>query len=479
MFFGPGPSTPNLFPRRGEPALFTVRAELAHTSPPLWRRLELASDLYLDEVHQILQAAFGWEDVHLHKFGTGGARFYDRSTAHFLTPDDAAEGEEGLAEDRVRLDEVLERTGDRLLYLYDFGDCWEHVLTLKGTAPLTGTTPRARCTDGRRPSPAEDCGGAGAYEFWDAVNRPDHPRHQEALAEFRAAHDADEDPSHWAPVPFDRAAVDQALGRLFPRPGPAARQREGSEPKARAARSGPVADLLADASRAGARDLVADMADRAGLDAPAQVEESVARRMVAPYAWLLDHAGAQGVQLTQAGYLKPASVEAAADVLGLRGTWVGKLNREDQTMPVRVLRETAQRMRLLRRYRGRLMATPAGRTAAADPVALWTHLAERMPVDEEPGFGHSHGGLLLLLAVAGGEADVLARVGRALAALGWRDHGSADGSLSRGAVLDTVRGSHSVLSFLGALDGRGGDARPTPEGAVFARAALRNWPRPA
>ncbi|MCY9784194.1 plasmid pRiA4b ORF-3 family protein [Nocardiopsis sp. EMB25] len=478
MFLGLGSSTPNLFPRRDEPALFTVRAELAHTSPPLWRRLELASDLYLDEVHDILQAVFGWDDDHLHKFGKGGKRFYDRATAHFLTPYDLEEGESGISEEQVRLDEVLERKGDRLLYLYDFGDCWELVLTLQETGPLTDATPRARCMDGRRPSPVEDCGGAPGYAFWDAVNRPDHPHHEEALADFRAHRDADEDPSYWAPVPFDRAAVNEALGRLFSEPGPAGEQRRTSGPGGGARLSGPVADLLVDASYVGEEDLLAAMVDRAGPDTPSEVDETTARRMVAPYAWLLDHAGTDGIPLTQAGYLRPASVEAAADVLGLRGTWVGKLNREDQTMPVRVLRETAQRMRLLRRYRGRLMVTPAGRKAATDPVALWAHLAERMPADEAR-FGRSHGGLLLLLVVAGGGDDVLAGVGRALTALGWRDSDSDDGSLSRGAVLDMVRDSHDVLSFLGALEGRGRDARPTAKGKLFARAALWNWPRDA
>jgi hypothetical protein len=34
----------------------------------LWRRLELASGLFLDEVHEILQVAFGWTDSHLHQF---------------------------------------------------------------------------------------------------------------------------------------------------------------------------------------------------------------------------------------------------------------------------------------------------------------------------------------------------------------------------------------------------------------------------
>lgn len=101
-----------------------------------------------------------------------------------------------------------------------------------------------------------------------------------------------------------------------------------------------------------------------------------------------------------------------------------------------------------------------------------------MPTDEIR-FGRSHGGLLLLLAVAGGEDDVLAAVGRALTALGRRSGDSDDGSAPRGGALDLVRDTHSVLSFLGALCGRGLDARPTVEGKLLARAALQTWPRQA
>src|SRR5487761_1094221 len=62
-------------PRRPDGGTYRVRVDLAGTKPPLWRRLELASDLFLDEVHEVIQAAFGWTDSHLHQFGSG-PRYY-------------------------------------------------------------------------------------------------------------------------------------------------------------------------------------------------------------------------------------------------------------------------------------------------------------------------------------------------------------------------------------------------------------------
>lgn len=54
-----------------------------------------------------------------------------------------------------------------------------------------------------------------------------------------------------------------------------------------------------------------------------------------------------------------------------------------------------------------------------------------------------------------------------------------NGSVTPGLALDLVRDSHTVLSFLGALIGRGRDTRPTAEDKLPARAAPQIWPRPA
>ncbi len=63
---------------------------------------------------------------------------------------------------------------------------------------------------------------------------------------------------------------------------------------------------------------------------------------------------------------------------------------------------------------------------------------------------------------------------RLLAALGWQDHSAPDRALPSGAVFGLCHDSHSVLTFPGCR--RGADARPTPEGRLFARAALQNRP---
>ena len=138
---------------------FRVRVDLMYAKPPIWRRLDLPGDLMLDELHVVLQVAMGWENGHLHKFGVGVDR---RTRAYFVTGFDLSEGDEGVAEDDVRLDQVVSTKGDRLFYDYDFGDGWEHVLVVEEV--LDDAPPAPVCLKGKMACPPEDCGGLGGYE---------------------------------------------------------------------------------------------------------------------------------------------------------------------------------------------------------------------------------------------------------------------------------------------------------------------------
>ena len=163
--------------------------------------------------------------------------------------------------------------------------------------------------------------------------------------------------------------------------------------------------------------------------------------------------------------------------LGLGEEWIGKGNRENQTLPVLHLRESAAAMGLLRKRNGTLLLTSRARKLRGDPVALWWHLAKRIP-PKSPDPCETQAGLILLLALAAEateDSDVI--TARLLGAIGWvNEDGTELTELAAGqASWDTK----TVLRRLGALtdDGPWRSARrPTAEGVAFARAALRNWP---
>ncbi len=97
------------------------------------------------------------------------------------------------------------------------------------------------------------------------------------------------------------------------------------------------------------------------------------------YQLLLDLVG-DGLNLTQAGYLPPRIVETLFTELKLDATWVGKGNREDMTLPVLELRESATALGLIRKAKGKLTVTAAGRTVSGNPYALFAHIASRLPL---------------------------------------------------------------------------------------------------
>ncbi|WP_369426972.1 plasmid pRiA4b ORF-3 family protein [Burkholderia plantarii] len=98
---------------------FTLHVQLQHIGPPIWRRLEVEGTESLRKLHHILQAAFGWEDSHLHDFLIDGmtyAMFEVDDVLDFADPGTTADDR------KVRLQKVL-KPGSRFLYRYDFGYC--------------------------------------------------------------------------------------------------------------------------------------------------------------------------------------------------------------------------------------------------------------------------------------------------------------------------------------------------------------------
>jgi hypothetical protein len=197
-------------PRRPEIVTYRVRVDLKETTPPLWRRLELDSSLRLDEIHEIIQAAFGWTDSHLHRFGSGPGDDGD-DTEYYLCPFDVEEGESGVPEAKVHLDEVLPEVGSRLFYDYDFGDGWQHVIRLEAVLPREDCAPRAACSDGRRPGPPEDCGGPYGYELIIAATDPGHAGHAGAVAEFARTYGDDISPTAFDVTPFSMDEINGAI----------------------------------------------------------------------------------------------------------------------------------------------------------------------------------------------------------------------------------------------------------------------------
>ncbi|WP_298885577.1 plasmid pRiA4b ORF-3 family protein [uncultured Serinicoccus sp.] len=384
--------------------LLTVRVDVDDVRPPVWRRLELRGDLQLDEVHEILQAAFGWLDGHLHRFWPGPAKRI--WTGPFFTteldeiePEDEDEGMQ--PEDEVRLDQVLRQPGDRLFYTYDFGDDWTCTIKLEKVVTLDDDAEGedAVCTAARMAGPLEDCGGPpGHQELVDAFRAGGLPALDPALRAWV--------PPGWDPFEEDVASVNERLRIAGMTQAELMKSlASGEDAVAWPSALEPLLDLALP-------DVLSELAEltRTARDASRYGDLTAAdlAALARPYRYLVDLAGEDGIPLTHAGWMKPTVVEQIYRDLGFEDTWIGKGNREDQTAPVADLRARCQRVGLLRKYRGRLLRTRAA-AALTDDADLVQHVAGRVGADKND-LVQAAMALFALVSAATGEAGYDHRV---------------------------------------------------------------------
>jgi hypothetical protein len=125
----------------------------------------------LAQLHQVIQASFGWQDYHMWDFET--------PQGHYGVADDDLGIRSAAAK---RLDQVAPQVGANFRYTYDFGDNWEHDLLVETVAPAEPGTAYPRCLSGRRACPPEDCGGIWGYqELVKILTDPKHEEHEERL----------------------------------------------------------------------------------------------------------------------------------------------------------------------------------------------------------------------------------------------------------------------------------------------------------
>lgn len=190
----PTPTAGATPPRSSTPpaaSAFQLKVTLKGTKPPIWRRVLVDGSATLDEVHEVIQAAFGWWNYHLYDFEFGRTRYG--------VPDpDWDFGPPTRDASKSRIHEVA-APGTSFTYTYDFGDNWEHKVTVEKVIEIPPDLKLPACIDGRRAGPPEDCGGLWGYEELVAILAdPSHAEHAER-AEWAAG---------WGGASFDPNTFD-------------------------------------------------------------------------------------------------------------------------------------------------------------------------------------------------------------------------------------------------------------------------------
>jgi hypothetical protein len=170
--------------------VYQLKITLAEIKPPIWRRIQV-KNCSLAKLHNVIQTAMGWMNMHLWVFDIDGEEYGDDP-----------EGEMDLASARkAKLADFVSEGVKKFRYTYDFGDNWEHIVQVEKVVNADPTVKYPRCVDGQRTRPPENCGGPWGYgELLEAVENPE--KNPELLEWVGGEFD---------PEKFDLQAVNQEL----------------------------------------------------------------------------------------------------------------------------------------------------------------------------------------------------------------------------------------------------------------------------
>jgi hypothetical protein len=177
--------------------ILQLKVSLDEISPLVWRRVLVPNSATFQQLHEVIQAAFGWHDYHLHEFEVRGER------VGFVLPDDEDPPE--VNGKKKRLATAALKRGDRFPYVYDFGDEWRHTIVVEKVLEPDPRFSYPVCTGGARACPPEDSGGPYSYpDFVAALANREHEQHDELVRWVGGYFD---------PEGFDPNAVNERLRR--------------------------------------------------------------------------------------------------------------------------------------------------------------------------------------------------------------------------------------------------------------------------
>ena len=138
--------------------------------------------MHLDRLHDVIQTTMGWADCHLHAFSAGGVDY---------GPPDPELGH--VDERKTQTGDVIGQPKDRMHYIYDFGDHWQHDVVVEKILVAEAGAGYPSCVAGKGCCPPEDCGGVWGYaDLRETLADPTHQEHEgmlewlglETVAEF-------------------------------------------------------------------------------------------------------------------------------------------------------------------------------------------------------------------------------------------------------------------------------------------------------
>lgn len=204
-----------------------LKITLIGSDPPIWRRVEVHSGLTLHELHYVIQSVFEWHNSHLYHFlvppkGKLTQRAIREAVRYHALPPDPFFVEGGCEDrpsDESLVGQVINQEQKQIIYEYDFGDSWQHLVKAEKRTPGGEQDFIPVCLAGENAAPVDDMGGIwGYYNYLEALQDSDHEMHEHAVEWLGKDFD---------PVYFDLDAANKRLKSTFkPMPKKPRKQRK-------------------------------------------------------------------------------------------------------------------------------------------------------------------------------------------------------------------------------------------------------------
>ena len=167
-----------------------IKVTLSLEDYNIWRRLVVPMTITFKQLHEIIQAAFGWKDYHLHEFYIFDEKAVKHNPVELFNRGDIEPvinlvgDEEDLnysGDVPMKLEkgiEISEYIPVLMIYNYDYGDYWQHSIEVEEIIENYNKN-FPICFDGNGNAPPEDVGGEGGFErFLEIIANEDHPEYQ-------------------------------------------------------------------------------------------------------------------------------------------------------------------------------------------------------------------------------------------------------------------------------------------------------------
>jgi len=203
--------------------ILQLRIEVGGITPKIWRQFLVKDNITFENLHEIIQIVMGWDNYHLYEFKIGnnaitsdeegynaaesvfkelfnspnfykmlekqdlkkGSTSMDVNKLNKILEKERAKKSKPLFAMETKLRKLIKSKGQKFSYLYDFGDNWEHLLTIEKIFDENEFKSIPVCLAGGRACPPEDCGGVyGYYELQKIKKNKKHKYYKERIVEW-------------------------------------------------------------------------------------------------------------------------------------------------------------------------------------------------------------------------------------------------------------------------------------------------------